>query len=75
MTPEQKSKRILDIEKDVHNIMMQLHTMEYRVERNLVERNELPFRTPQVPPFRTPHIFKKIWVGFIEDMKHQKNPN
>lgn len=72
MTPEQKRRRIQEIEKDVHQIMMQLHHIEYKVDSNLVRRSELP----QIPKIKVPSTLKKLWIGFLTEIKTQKNtPN
>ncbi len=72
MTPKQKRERILLIEKDVNEIMMQLHMIEHKVESNLVRREELPFVIPDLPEIKMPQFLKSLWAGFKMELK-QKN--
>lgn len=65
MTPEQKKRRIAEIERDVHEIMMQLHHIEFKVDTHLVNKRELP----QIPRARIPTTLKKLWIGFMQEMK------
>lgn len=80
MTPEQKKRRIAEIEQDVKQIMAQLHHIEFKVEQNLVERDDImniffpkPRNTREIfankPSVKVPNVFKKLWVGFIQEMK------
>ncbi len=75
MTPEQKRRRMAEIQSDINQIMMQLHEIEYKVDRNLVDRRELP-RLPQFPSTpQLPHVssfFRSLWIGFTQELKTQK---
>lgn len=76
MTPQQKKRRIAEIERDVHDIMMQLHHIEFKVDNNLVERDRImnifmpkPPRVRSAPAVKLPSMFKKLWIGFKQEMK------
>lgn len=70
MTPEQKRKRIAEIERDVQEIMHQLHYIEHKVDANLVRRDEMP----RLPKMKMPSFFKTIWIGFKQELKQEKSP-
>lgn len=70
MTPEQKRRRIAEIERDVQEIMHQLHHIEYKVDENLVRKEQIP----RLPKMKMPQFFKTIWIGFKQEMKQQKSP-
>lgn len=67
MTPEQKRRRIQEIERDVQHIMAQLHHIEFKVDTGLVRREEMPI--PKLPKMKMPSIFKSLWTGFKQEMK------
>ena len=73
MDQKQKRERIRQIEADVQQIMMQLHHIEYKVDANLVRKDQIP-RMPKLPKMKTPSFFKTIWIGFKQEMKQQKSP-
>lgn len=56
------------IENDMDKIMRQLYGIEARVDMDLQPRPTF-MQKVSVPKIRKPSFFKKLWIGFIEEMK------